>query len=106
VRLTIATVRHLLEKKPEYMQSLKAEANIEEWMNDDLITYVKDRLGHDQRYAIDPTKITKELGWYPETKFEDGIIKTIRWYLENREWVNEVTSGDYQKYYQEMYGNR
>ena len=75
-------------------------------INDSLITFVKDRLGHDQRYAIDPTKITNELGWYPETKFEDGIVKTIIWYLNNQEWVNSVTSGDYQNYYENMYKNR
>ena len=73
-------------------------------INNDLITFVKDRLGHDQRYAIDPTKITNALGWYPETKFEDGIVKTIVWYLENQDWVEEVTSGDYQGYYEKMYG--
>jgi len=75
-------------------------------INYDLITYVQDRLGHDMRYAIDPSKIAKDLGWYPETDFETGIRKTIKWYLENQEWVNEVASGDYQKYYEEMYGNK
>ena len=75
-----------------------------EWINEDLITFVKDRLGHDQRYAIDPTKITNALGWYPETKFEVGIVKTIEWYLANQAWVEEVTSGDYQGYYEKMYG--
>ena len=64
-----------------------------------LITYVADRQGHDLRYAIDPTKITDALGWYPETKFEVGIVKTIEWYLNNQDWVEEVTSGDYQRYY-------
>ena len=71
-----------------------------------LITYVTDRKGHDMRYAIDPTKITNALGWYPETKFEVGIVKTIEWYLNNQPWVEEVTSGDYQKYYEQMYGGR
>ena len=75
-----------------------------DWINEDLITFVKDRLGHDQRYAIDPTKITNALGWYPETKFEVGIVKTIEWYLNNQPWVEEVTSGDYQGYYEKMYG--
>ena len=65
-----------------------------DWINEDLITFVKDRLGHDQRYAIDPTKITNALGWYPETKFEVGIVKTIEWYLNNQPWVEEVTSGE------------
>ena len=109
VKLTIATIRQLLEENPSYKSALKASCpNTQSvsWINDDLITFVKDRLGHDQRYAIDPTKITDELGWYPETKFEDGIVKTIRWYLENQDWVEEVTSGDYQKYYQAMYENR
>ena len=71
-----------------------------------LITYVTDRKGHDMRYAIDPTKIHNELGWLPETKFEDGIKKTIKWYLENREWWEEIISGEYQNYYDKMYGNR
>ena len=71
-----------------------------------LITHVTDRKGHDMRYAIDPTKIHEELGWLPETKFEDGIKKTIKWYLDNREWWEEIISGEYQKYYAKMYGNR
>ena len=71
-----------------------------------LITYVTDRKGHDMRYAIDPTKIHEELGWLPETRFEDGISKTINWYLENRRWWEEIVSGDYQLYYERMYGNR
>lgn len=69
----------------------------------DLIKYVEDRKGHDKRYAIDPTKIKNDLGWYPETCFADGIKKTIEWYLQNQEWMKNVTSGDYQKYYNEMY---
>ncbi len=71
-----------------------------------LITYVADRKGHDMRYAIDPAKIHRELGWLPETKFADGIKKTIRWYLENREWWQEIISGEYKGYYERMYGNR
>lgn len=71
-----------------------------------LITYVADRKGHDMRYAIDPEKISSELGWQPETKFEDGIRKTIQWYLENRRWWESIISGDYQNYYEKMYGNR
>ena len=77
-----------------------------DWINDELITFVADRLGHDQRYAIDPTKIKNDLGWYPETMFAEGIVKTIRWNLENQAWIKEVTSGDYRKYYEQMYGNR
>lgn len=106
VKLTISTIYQLLEENPEYKKVLKKEGEDISWINEDLITYVTDRLGHDQRYAIDPTKITRELGWTPETKFEDGIIKTIRWYLENQEWAQEVTSGDYQKYYEQMYNNK
>lgn len=71
-----------------------------------LITHVTDRKGHDMRYAIDPTFIHNELGWLPATKFEDGIQKTIRWYLENKPWWENIISGDYQNYYQKMYGNR
>lgn len=71
-----------------------------------LITYVSDRKGHDLRYAIDPTKISTELGWYPETKFADGIKKTINWYLDNKAWWEEIISGEYQNYYDKMYTNR
>ncbi len=71
-----------------------------------LITFVTDRKGHDMRYAIDPTKIHSELGWLPETKFADGIQKTIQWYLDNREWWETIISGEYQNYYEKMYGNR
>ena len=71
-----------------------------------LITYVTDRKGHDMRYAIDPTKIHNELGWLPETKFADGIKKTIQWYLDNKDWWEEIISGEYQNYYEKMYGNR
>ena len=63
-------------------------------------------IAYDQRYAIDPTKIKNDLGWYPETMFAEGIVKTIKWNLDNQEWVKEVTSGDYQKYYEQMYSNR
>ena len=71
-----------------------------------LITYVTDRPGHDMRYAIDPTKIHDELGWLPETKFEDGIEQTIEWYLSNKEWWENILSGEYQNYFDKMYGNR
>lgn len=71
-----------------------------------LITYVADRKGHDLRYAIDPTKIHNELGWFPETDFTDGIKKTIRWYVENREWWETIISGEYRDYYEKMYGDR
>ena len=71
-----------------------------------LITYVADRKGHDMRYAIDPTKIHRELGWLPETRFADGIDKTIEWYLNNRQWWETIISGEYRDYYEKMYGNR
>ena len=71
-----------------------------------LITYVTDRAGHDLRYAIDSTKLQKELGWEPSLQFEEGIEKTVRWYLDNQAWMDNVTSGDYQKYYDDMYKNR
>lgn len=74
--------------------------------SEDLIQYVTDRPGHDQRYAIDPTKIHNELGWLPETKFDDGIKKTIRWYLDNKKWWENIISGEYQNYYEKQYGNR
>lgn len=74
--------------------------------SESLITYVKDRKGHDRRYAMDPAKIHKELGWLPETKFADGIKKTIRWYLEHKEWWQDIVSGEYQNYYKKMYGGR
>lgn len=112
VKLTIATIHRLMEEEPAYRQTLKKKELDEngqiriDWINDSLITFVKDRLGHDQRYAIDPTKIKNELGWYPETKFEDGIVKTIIWYLNNQDWVKNVTCGDYQNYYENMYKNR
>lgn len=73
------------------------------YINSDLITYVEDRKGHDRRYAIAPDKIKQDLGWYPETKFEDGIRLTIKWYLEHQKWMENVTTGQYQEYYKEMY---
>ena len=72
----------------------------------DLITYVTDRQGHDLRYAIDSRKLKNELGWEPSLQFEEGIEKTVRWYLENEEWITRITSGDYTRYYEEMYANR
>lgn len=78
----------------------------EEGSSEKLITYVTDRAGHDLRYAIDSTKLQKELNWTPSLQFEEGLKKTIDWYLENQEWMNNVTSGQYQAYYNEMYNNR
>ena len=72
----------------------------------DLITYVEDRKGHDRRYAIAPDKIKSEIGWEPETMFKDGIKKTIAWFFEHEDWMANVTSGDYQKYYDDMYQNK
>ena len=100
VKLIIDTISRIMKNEVEYRKILKTDL---ENINYNLITYVQDRLGHDARYAIDPSKIVKELGWYPETPFVIGIEKTIRWYLDNQEWLENVTSGDYQKYYEEMY---
>ena len=77
-----------------------------EGASEKLITYVTDRAGHDLRYAIDSTKLKNELGWEPSLQFEEGIEKTVKWYLDNQEWLDQVTSGDYQRYYERMYGNR
>ena len=74
--------------------------------SEDLIQFVTDRKGHDRRYAIDPTKISRELGWLPQTKFDDGIKQTVDWYLNNRAWWEKIISGEYQNYYAKMYGNR
>lgn len=96
-------VRRLIAENPDYQKLFKpAPDEIDERM----ITFVADRPGHDMRYAIDPTKIAVELGWYPETPFVEGIEKTVRWCLDNTDWTRDVLSGDYQKYYEEMYSNR
>ena len=71
-----------------------------------LIEHVQDRKGHDMRYAIDSTKLKNELGWEPSLQFEEGIEKTVRWYLDNQEWMDHITSGEYEKYYESMYKNR
>lgn len=80
--------------------------NVDSAVTDTLIEYVTDRKGHDRRYGIDPAKIKRDLGWYPETCFEDGIVKTIQWYLDNLAWVQNVTSGTYRDYYAKMYEDR
>ena len=103
VKLVIDILKEEIENNDEYKKVLKTDLKN---INYYLITYVQDRLGHDMRYAIDPSKIARDLGWYPETDFETGIRKTVKWYLEHQDWVNEVVSGDYQKYYEEMYGNK
>ncbi|MEA5071069.1 MAG: dTDP-glucose 4,6-dehydratase [Petrimonas sp.] len=91
IRVMIRTVDRLLGRK--------------EGESEKLITFVTDRAGHDLRYAIDSTKLKNELGWEPSLQFEEGIEKTVRWYLDHQEWLDNVTSGDYQRYYQKMYGN-
>ena len=112
VKTIIEAIRSIMENEPKWRTLLKKQEKDEngniriDWINDSLISYVKDRLGHDQRYGIDPTKIKNDLGWYPETCFEEGIVKTIRWNLENRAWVEAVSGEDYQKYYDMMYGKR
>ncbi len=103
VKTVIDIIRRIMDNEPAYRNLLRHPA---ENINNDLITYVTDRPGHDMRYAIDPTKIATELGWYPETPFAEGIEKTIRWYLDNPEWVSRITSGDYRAYYEKMYANR
>ena len=112
VKIILQTIHDIMEQEPGYRSLLKVqdkdasgEINIS-WINEGLITYVKDRLGHDQRYGIDPTKIHTDLGWLPETDFATGIKKTIRWYLDNHNWVEAVTNSDYQEYYQKMYGGK
>ena len=112
VKLTIKTIHDMMAADKNLRKVLRKrelDDNGEiryDWINDNLITFVTDRLGHDLRYAIDPSKIKSELGWEPETRFADGIVKTIRWNLEHQDWIKEVTSGDYQKYYEQMYGKR
>ena len=103
VKLIIGIIARIMREEPEYRRVLKTDVKN---INEDLITFVGDRPGHDMRYAIDPSKIARELGWYPETPFTVGIEKTVRWYLDHQDWVDEVVSGDYQKYYEQMYGNR
>ncbi|MDR0757691.1 MAG: dTDP-glucose 4,6-dehydratase [Tannerella sp.] len=112
VRLIIRTVRQLMTEQTEYLRALKIRETDAEGqppldrISDRLITFVKDRPGHDRRYAIDPEKITSELGWTPETDFDTGIVKTVRWYLENQTWVENILKGDYIDYYEQMYSGR
>lgn len=103
VKTVIALISRIMKDEPKYQSLLKC--NIDD-INNNLISFVTDRPGHDMRYAIDPTKIATKLGWYPETPFNIGIEKTIRWYLDNQAWVESVASGDYQQYYEQMYHNR
>ncbi|MDE6695719.1 MAG: dTDP-glucose 4,6-dehydratase [Muribaculaceae bacterium] len=92
IRVIIRTVDRLLGNPDGY--------------SDELISFVTDRMGHDMRYAIDSRKLQRELGWEPSLQFEEGIEKTVRWYLENQEWMENITSGEYEKYYDDMYKNR
>ncbi|MDE6488697.1 MAG: GDP-mannose 4,6-dehydratase, partial [Paramuribaculum sp.] len=103
VKTVIDIVRQIMDSEPAYRELLSHPV---EDIDYSLITYVTDRPGHDMRYAIDPTKIATELGWYPETPFDEGIEKTVRWYLDNPGWVRRITSGDYRIYYDKMYSNR
>jgi len=103
VKTVITIIARIMREEPHYQKLLSCKV---EDINESLITFVADRPGHDMRYAINPTKIAVELGWYPETTFKVGIEKTIKWYLDNQSWVESVTSGDYQSYYEQMYNNR
>lgn len=88
------------------LETSETGESIETYPDLDLITYVTDRLGHDVRYAIDSTKLQRELGWEPSLQFKDGIEKTVEWYLDNKVWLDNITSGDYESYYERMYSNR
>ena len=94
VSIIINTLKSLLPDNDERKKNI----------SESLITFIEDRKGHDRRYAIAPDKIMDDVGWYPETKFEDGIRKTVKWYLDNQDWLNRISSGEYKKYYTEMYG--
>ena len=112
VKRIISVIHDIMAEQPELRTLLKRQERMPDgsisidWIDDSLITYVSDRLGHDQRYGIDPSKIKADLGWYPETCFEEGIVKTIRWNLEHRDWVEAVSGDDYQQYYEMMYKGR
>lgn len=97
-RPNIFIVKTIIEQLHERLQ--------DDGISEDLIQHVEDRLGHDRRYGIDPTKIRNDLGWYPETPFEKGIVLTIDWYLSHQEWLDHVTSGAYQEYYEKMYSGK
>ena len=102
-RHNIDIVRTILKVLKEEMSD---DDSRKDKISEDLISYVTDRKGHDRRYAIAPDKIKKEVGWEPETMFEDGIRETIRWYFEHSEWMENVTSGAYREYYDKMYSDR
>ena len=96
IHTILSTLQELLPETDERRKNI----------SNDLITFVQDRKGHDRRYAIAPDKIKREIGWVPDTRFEDGIRRTVQWYLEHEEWMQHVTSGNYQKYYEDMYGTK
>ena len=104
IKVVIQTVDRLLGRVK--LETSETGETIETYPDMDLITYVTDRLGHDARYAIDSRKLQAELGWEPSLQFEEGIEKTVKWYLDNEEWLEDVTSGDYQSYYKNMYKGR
>jgi dTDP-glucose 4,6-dehydratase len=103
VKILIKEIKKILRENSSYKKAINTDLNN---INQDLISFVKDRKGHDKRYAIDPSKIKKDIGWEATIKFEDGIINTIKWYLANQEWLQYVTSGEYADYYDAMYSNR
>ena len=102
VKLLIKMVAEAVGNNPEYRALAAAPDSITE----ELITYVGDRPGHDLRYAIDPTKASRELGWKPEVSFEEGMAATVAWYLANRDWVKSIVEGSYRDYYKKMYSDR
>ena len=104
IKVVIQTVDRLLGRVK--LETTETGETFETYPDMDLITYVTDRLGHDARYAIDSRKLQAELGWEPSLQFEEGIEKTVKWYLENEAWMDNITSGEYEKYYESMYANR
>ena len=104
IKCVIATVDRALGRVK--LETSETGETVETYPDMELITYVTDRLGHDARYAIDSTKLQKELGWEPSLQFEEGIEKTVKWYLENEAWMDNITSGEYEKYYEDMYKGR
>ena len=104
IKVVIQTVDRLLGRVK--LETSETGETFETYQDMDLITYVTDRLGHDARYAIDSRKLQTELGWEPSLQFEEGIEKTVTWYLENEAWMDNITSGEYEKYYESMYANR
>ena len=112
VQMIIKKIREMIMLNPDYQSLPKKKAiGFDERLsfdriNDKLITFVTDRLGHDQRYAIDSSKIKNELGWIPNMNFESGLWETIRWYFDNQAWVEQIVTGDYVNYYERMYAGR